>query len=131
MNGEQEIRSPASSRRYVEYVCEALGLGLFMMSAGIFGTMLENPTSSWHQYLDDPQFRRVLIGLAMGMTAIALIYSPWGRRSGAHNNPAVTITFWSLGKVKTIDACGYVVAQFVGAMVGTFLVGGLFGEGFV
>ena len=32
-----------------------------------------------------------LMGLAMGLTAMALIYSPWGRRSGAHLNPAGTV----------------------------------------
>jgi aquaporin Z len=29
----------------------------------------------------------------MGPTAVAIIYSSWGRRSGAHMNPAVTLTF--------------------------------------
>jgi len=36
----------------------------------------------------------------MGLTAIAIIYSPWGKQSGAHLNPAVTFTFFRLGKVK-------------------------------
>ena len=35
----------------------------------------------------------------MGLTAIALIYSPWGQRSGAHFNPAVTLTFFRLRRV--------------------------------
>ncbi len=38
--------------------------------------------------------RRFFIGIAMGLTAIALIYSPWGKQSGAHMNPAVTLTFY-------------------------------------
>ena len=40
------------------------------------------------------------MGLAMGATAIALIYSPWGKRSGAHMNPAMTLTFLRLGKIE-------------------------------
>jgi aquaporin Z len=30
----------------------------------------------------------------MGLTAVGLIYSPWGQRSGGHLNPSVTLTFW-------------------------------------
>lgn len=113
-----------------EYASETLGLGLFMFSAGVFGTLLESPASELHQSISDPFTRRIIMGLAMGMTAIALIYSPWGRLSGAHNNPAVTMTFWSLGKVTSSDALFYVIAQFIGGILGTLAVGVLFHESF-
>ncbi|HQR05269.1 MAG TPA: aquaporin [Gemmatales bacterium] len=113
-----------------EYASEALGLGLFMFSAGVFGTLLESPASELHQSISDPFSRRIVMGLAMGLTAIGLIYSPWGRLSGAHNNPAVTITFWSLGKATSSDALFYIIAQFIGGIVGTFAVGVLFHEKF-
>jgi aquaporin Z len=86
-----------------EYVSEAAGLGLFMVSACVFATALSHPASRLVQALPDPLVRRMLMGLAMGTTAVALIYSPWGRRSGAHLNPATTLTFWRLGKVATPD----------------------------
>jgi len=54
----------------------------------------------------------------MGLTAITIIYSPWGMRSGAHINPATTLTFWRLGKINTWDALLYVAAQFAGAISG-------------
>src|SRR6266498_768568 len=60
--------------------------------------------------------RRAFMGLAMGSTAVAIIYSPWGQRSGAHMNPAVTLTFFRLGKVARPDCVGYVTAQFAGAI---------------
>jgi aquaporin Z len=54
----------------------------------------------------------------MGLTAIGIIYSPWGKRSGAHLNPAVTVTFFRLGKIQGLDALFYVLAQFAGGLVG-------------
>ena len=66
----------------------------------------------------------------MGLTAIAIIYSPWGRRSGAHLNPAVTLAFLRLGKVAPADAAFYVLAQFAGGIAGTMLLTALFGERF-
>jgi aquaporin Z len=58
------------------------------------------------------------MGLAMGGTAVALIYSPIGARSGAHLNPATTLAFWRLGKLEGTDAAGYVAAQVAGAFGG-------------
>jgi aquaporin Z len=104
-----------------EYLMEAAGLGLFMISAAVVTTVLEHPGSSLHNLLPDAAARRLLIGLVMGLTAVGLIYSPWGKRSGAHFNPAVTVTFLRLGKIGTVDAVCYVLAQFIGGTVGLLL----------
>ena len=58
----------------------------------------------------------------MGLTAVGIIYSPWGRQSGAHLNPAVTLTFFRLGKVAGWDAVFYVMAQILGGLAGVLLV---------
>src|SRR5262245_30626804 len=83
----------ALRKHWPEYLLEGLELGLFMISACVFVVLLEYPGSPVHQALPDPTLRRVLIGLAMGLTAISIIYSPFGQRSGAHFNPSVTLTF--------------------------------------
>jgi aquaporin Z len=114
-----------------EALMEALGLGLFMVSAGLFGTLLEYPGSPIHQALPSGVARRALMGIAMGLTAIGLVYSPWGRRSGAHINPAFTLTFLRLGRVGARDAAAYVAAQFAGGLGGVFLVAVLLGDRFV
>jgi aquaporin Z len=101
-----------------EYLIEATGLGLFMVSAAAMTTVLEHPASPVRSALPDPFLRRALMGVAMGLTAAALIYSPWGRRSGAHFNPAVTLTFWRLGKMSARDAWCYAAAQFAGGALG-------------
>ena len=68
------------------------------------------------------------MGLAMGLTAIGIIYSPWGKQSGAHLNPAVTLTFFRLGKVAPWDAAFYVIAQFAGGVAGVALVAAVAGK---
>lgn len=100
---------------WVEYVIEGAALGTFMLSAVVFTILLDYPRSFLPQLVSSPVVRRVLIGVAMGLTNIALIYSKPGRRSGAHMNPVVTFTFYRLGKVAALDTAGYVAAQFTGA----------------
>jgi aquaporin Z len=69
-----------------------------------------------------PVLGRLIFGVAMGMTAMAIVYSTWGARSGAHLNPALTVTFAWLGKIAPVDAACYVVAQFAGGAAGFALV---------
>ncbi|MBM0745163.1 aquaporin (plasmid) [Phormidium sp. CLA17] len=111
-----------------EYLMEAAELGLFMVSAGVFTILFEHPDSPVHQAIANSDLRRFLIGVAMGTTAIALIYSPWGKQSGAHMNPAITLTFYRAGKIKRQDAIFYVVFQCLGGLAGVSLVALLFGS---
>lgn len=111
-----------------EYLIEASALGFFMISACMFGALLGYPGSPLYQSLPDPFLRRLLGGIAMGLTAIAIIYSPWGKQSGAHMNPAVTLTFFRLGKVAKWDAIFYPIAQFIGGVAGVILSSLILGE---
>lgn len=108
--------APAS--HWVEYGIEAALLGLFMLSACLFTVLLFHPSSPLPRLVPDPFARRLLMGLSMGGTAVLLNYSRWGKRSGAHYNPAVTLTFLRLGRIGARDAAGYVAAQFLGAVAG-------------
>jgi aquaporin Z len=111
-----------------EFVIEAVLLGGFMVSAIAFAVVLEHPASPLRQVIASTFIRRLITGLGMGATAIALIYSPWGQRSGAHLNPAVTITFARLGLVCPTTAAGYVAAQFIGGVAGVLVARLLFGD---
>jgi aquaporin Z len=117
-------------RHWPEYLIEAWALATFMVSAGVFTTLIEHPDFGVPAWLPDAIARRVLIGLAMGATAVALIYSPWGMRSGAHMNPAVTLAFWRLGRMNGTDAALYVLAQFGGGVCGVLAVHAALGERF-
>jgi aquaporin Z len=111
----------ALKRHWPEYLMEAACLGLFMISAFTFGAILEHPASPIHQAIPNPLLRRFLMGLAMGSTAIGIIYSSWGKQSGAHINPSTTITFFRLGKVEPWDMLFYIVFQFGGGLAGALL----------
>jgi MIP family channel proteins len=113
----------ALRRHWPEYLMEAAGLGFFMLSACLFTTLLEHPASPTRQVIGEPILRRMLMGLAMGLTAVAIIYSRWGQQSGAHLNPSVTLTFFRLGKVERWDAIFYVAGQAVGGAAGVLLAG--------
>lgn len=61
-----------------EYLCEAALLGGFMVSACVFAIVLFHPLSPAARAIESPLLTRALMGVAMGLTAIALIYSPLG-----------------------------------------------------
>lgn len=105
-----------------EYLMEAGLLGAFMVSACVFGALYEFPHSPVREWITSKLLRRMLMGASMGLTAIAIIYSPWGKQSGAHINPSVTFTFFRLGKIKGWDALFYTASQFAGAALGVMLV---------
>jgi len=118
----------ALKKHWPEYLMEAAGLGIFMVSASVFTILLYHPASPAVRVLPEEFPRRVLMGLAMGLTAIGIIYSPWGKQSGAHLNPAVTLTFFRLGKVAPWDAVFYVIAQFAGGVAGVAFVAAVAGK---
>src|SRR5260370_27573233 len=97
---------------------EAGELGLYMFFTSAFATLLQPPASPVRHFIVGDLSRRVLMGLAMGTTVIATIMSPWGKQSGGHFNPAITLTFYRLGKLELWDAVFYSTAQFSGAVTG-------------
>jgi aquaporin Z len=101
-----------------EYLMEAALLGVFMIAAAAFTWLTHHPASPLASSLSAPLLQRLATGVLMGATAICLVHTRWGRRSGAHMNPSFTIAFWRLGKVHSWDLCFYIAAQFAGAVAG-------------
>jgi len=100
------------------FLIEGFLLGCFMVSATGATVLMDATNSRVAQVVTSPLLRRVVIGAAMGATAVILVYCPWGKRSGADFNPAFTVSFLRLGKIKPFDALGYVIGQFVGGTAG-------------
>ena len=123
----QPLAGSTFRAHWPEYLIEAAALATFMLSAAGFATLLQHPASPLVLHTMPEFLARVPMGAAMGLTAIAIIYSPFGRRSGAHMNPAVTLTFFRLGKLARGDAAFYVLAQFAGGFAGIAAANGLLG----
>jgi aquaporin Z len=100
------------------YLFEACELAIFMISACFFSVWLFNPAYPSIHMVPSAALRRLLMGIAMGATAVLIIRSPMGKRSGAHFNPSITLTYFRLGKIGTWDAIFYVIFQFVGGAFG-------------
>jgi aquaporin Z len=74
-----------------------------------------SPVQRW---VPDPGLRRCITGFLFGCTGGLIALSPVGRRSGAHINPVVTLSFLLMGKMRRTHALAYVAAQLAGAVAG-------------
>lgn len=120
----------ALKQNWKVYTMEAICLGLFMVSASLFATLFEYPTSPVHEAISNKTVRDLLMGIAMGVSAVLIIYSPMGKLSGAHMNPALTFTFWRLGKIKTTDTIFYTIFQCAGGILAVMLMHLFLGKAF-
>ena len=103
------------------YLYEGIELAIFMISACAFDVLLFGSHSPSLALLPSAAVRRLLMGLSMGITAMLLIHSPMGKRSGAHFNPAITLTYFFLRRIAGRDATFYILAQFLGGVAGVDL----------
>ena len=111
------MRGPSMRGKPLIYVCELAGTAL-MLFFGVAAVAFMWGAGSPVPEIPNPTLRRLVTGLLFAGGATAVVYSPLGQRSGAHINPAITLAFWSLGKIGTRDAVAYAIAQFTGAIVG-------------
>lgn len=130
VQASSEILSPAEALKahWPEYLIEAAGLGTFMVSACVFSVILFHPVSPISKAIASEDLRRVFMGLAMGLTSIGIVFSRFGKRSGAHLNPAITLTYRRLGKVTTSDAAFYTLFQFIGGILGVLFAQAVLGR---
>jgi aquaporin Z len=108
----------ALRRHWFLYLYEGAELAWFMVAACLATVVLFGVGSPVLHWIPSAALRRLLMGAAMGGTAVMIIHSPMGKRSGAHFNPAITLTYLWLGKIGVWDAAGYVVGQFAGGVAG-------------
>jgi aquaporin Z len=105
-----------------EYAAEFAGTALLLLvglSAVCADFSAQSPVVA---VLPDSNVRRLLTGIIFAGTGTAIVYSPLGRCSGGHLNPAVTLAFLRLGKINPKSAGIYVAVQIAGALTGAALV---------
>jgi aquaporin Z len=118
----------AFERNWHLYSFEAVELAIFMFSACAFAIFLFDPSYPEVRMFPAAAVRRLFMGIAMGLTAILIIHSPMGKRSGAHFNPAITLTYFRLRKIAGWDATFYVLFQFIGGILGVAIGAMCFGK---
>jgi len=67
----------------------------------------------------------IVTAFAFGLVLVGVAYA-FGSVSGAHVNPAVTMGALAAGRMKLLDAAGYWLAQFVGAILGALVLWAVF-----
>ena len=117
-------------RHWRHYLAEAGGLAFFMLGASTITTQLRYKEAWLHGVITDPFAQLATLGLLMSFVVAIIIYNPWGNKSGAHINPAVTIAMWRLGKIDTHDALFYIASQFAGAVAAVQVAGLILGKGY-
>lgn len=120
----------AFAAHWPDYLKEAGGLLVFMLAAGAAATVFEHPASPVHTAIPSDIVRRAGIGAIMAAVITGLAYSPWGKRTGTHLNPAVTLALYRLGRIDRWDALFYIIAQFAGAIAATPLLLAAIGPAF-
>jgi len=109
-------------KNWKHYLQEALGLAIFMISACLFGGLLESKKGALHGLIPNAFSRNILMGVLMGVTALFIFYSPFTSPSGSHINPAVTLSFLRLGKMCHWDAFFYILFQFAGGTIAVYIM---------
>ncbi len=104
---------------WTEYFYEFIGtaIHLFVGLTGIYLVSLLT-TTAVAQYF--------IIGVFFALGLLAVVYSPLGKRSGGHINPAVSTAFWLNGLMSGMDTIAYIIAQFGGAVFGAWAAFALF-----
>ena len=118
MSGAQMRGWRALCAHLPEFGIEAIGLGVIVFVSAVATAFVVARLSALGPLAD-----RALEATCIASTVLAMTYSPWGRRSGAHYNPAVTLTFLALRRVRPADALCYIAAQCVGGLGGIVAAG--------
>jgi aquaporin Z len=117
-----DLEQRADRSAWTLYAAELLGTALLLvggLSAVIFVVSPASPVAT----LALPGWlARGIAGALFGLTGTLVTLSAFGRHSGAHLNPAMTLAFLVEGRISASHAAWYVVSQLLGAIAGAAAV---------
>ena len=101
------------------FVSEMVGTALLVLGGLSVVIFMFGTGSPMEHLLPSTVVRQTITGFLFGCVGASIAISYVGKESGAHINPAVTFGFWMMQKLDTRTATGYVVAQLIGAVLGS------------
>ncbi len=107
---------------YKLYLMEALGLAIFMCSACFFAGELWHTGAFLNTIFKNEMSRNLIMGIAMGLTALFIFYSPLTAASGSHINPVVSLVQLYLGNLSKLNFVFYIIFQFIGGILAVYLM---------
>ena len=111
-----------------EYAAEMLGTTFNIFVGFSIITFNFGKGLPMEHLVPNPSIRLLMNGLVFAGSGSLFAISSLGKLSGAHLNPCLSLAFWLQGKMHKLDLVGYVIAQFLGAILGTFLIKVLWGR---
>lgn len=97
------------------FIAEIIGTGfLILLGGGVVANVVLTGTKG-----NNSGWIVITTAWALGVFVGVVIAGPY---SGAHLNPAVTLAMWIAGNLGPGEVASYILAQFIGAMSGAFLV---------
>lgn len=101
------------------YACEAIATAVLMIIGVTTNTLLSAPSWSVGAWLGQrPLLQTALCGLCFGGAGTLAAMTRFGKVSGAHLSPSVSLAFSLGGQLKPLDLTGYCCAQIVGSVAG-------------
>ena len=101
------------------YVSELVGTALLLVVGLSVVILMFGAGTPMVRLIPSEGLRRLITGFLFGSIGASIALSPVGKESGAHINPAVTLAFRLMGKLDLRTTVGFILAQLIGAVLGS------------
>ena len=100
---------------------ESAQIGALMFCICFSATLLYASESPLRALAIRASVKPFIMGTAVALCTFLITRSRFGRRTGAHLNPSLTVTYFLFRRVHRWDALNYIVFQFAGAVAGVWV----------